>query len=218
MKERPILFSGPMVREVLAGRKTQTRRLVRDSAGPFTGNEAPGWWNMLACPYGRPGTRLWVRETWRTGVELDHMSPAAIADRCISAGYAKPWAPLKYEADGATRDEHYLRAGGGADFGGDWGKTRVAIHLPRWAARIEIDVIDVRVERLQSITEDDARAEGVLATDAVAVFEGGAGRRRDMERTARGAFACLWDSINGDRALWSTDPWVWVVEFRAVKP
>ena len=235
MGERPILFSGPLVRAILDRRKTQTRRLITpqpehvrehmdgrirvpdgwrwretygaDDGGRFAENVAEH------CPFGRRRDLLWVRETWRTGVALDHMSPAAIADQCINAGYVKPWAPLKYEADGATINDDNFHRG---DFGGGWGKTRVAIHLPRWASRLLLEVTEVRVQRLQDITEEDARAEGVRPSDAAAVFEGGAGRRRDMEMTARGAFACLWDEINGDRALWKSNPWVWAITFRRV--
>ena len=276
MKERPILFSGPMVRAILDGRKTQTSRIVTDlrvvprrkvTADPMPGQNVgdlvavapphryragigragavfaelgdegnlglkPGEFDFV-CPYadgrtylddGRwridvaPGQRLWVRETWQY------------------AGWTEdglPW--IRYEADGAKRlceripvDWHDRLADTWTALSSDQNvaidglaadrRWRSARFIPRWASRLTLDVVAVRVERLQSITEDDARAEGVRATDAAAVFEGGAGRRRDMERTARGAFACLWDSINGDRALWSTDPWVWVVEFRAVRP
>ena len=240
MTEVGVLFRGPLVRALLRpiDPKTQTRRLITPrvvgrgpdpAKGPIRTELAPDGtacmiqgdvgYPLPRCRYGRPGDRLWVRETWRTGVAPDHMSPAAIADQCISAGYAKPWAPLKYEADGATRDEHYLRqtSGGVADFGGDWGKTRVAIHLPRWAARIELDVSAVRAEPLQAITEADALAEGVERVD------GRPGWFRFGDRTsfvvapsAVAAFAGGWDLINSDSAPWASNPWVWAISFRRV--
>jgi len=236
MRERPILFSGPLVRAILDRRKTQTRRLITpqpehvrehmdgrirvpdgwrwretygaDDGGRFAENVAEH------CPFGRRRDLLWVRETWRTGVALDHMSPAAIADQCINAGYVKPWAPLKYEADGATINDDNFHRG---DFGGGWGKTRVAIHLPRWASRLLLEVTEVRVQRLQDITEEDARAEGVDADTSACDHA-----RRTCAEVActgpgyRAAFADLWNEINGERASWASNPWVWVITFRWV--
>lgn len=242
MRERPILFSGPLVRAILDGRKTQTRRLVKDATGAFW--DHAGWrpvvvgeridrWESVdgdgrpdgrhvasvgaprpACPYGAPGDRIYVRETWRTGVALDDWSPAKIAEAALEAGYVKPWAPLKYEADGATISDDNFHRG---DFGGAWGKTRVAIHLPRWASRLLLEVTEVRVQRLQEITEDDARAEGVDADTSACDHA-----RRTCAEVActgpgyRAAFADLWNEINGERASWASNPWVWVITFRWV--
>lgn len=89
--------------------------------------------------------------------------------------------------------------------------------MRRADSRITLEVVGVRVERLQEITEDDARAEGVNPSDAHIVIKDG-DRQPDMERTHRGAFACLWDGINGDRASWASNPWVWRVEFKVVQP
>lgn len=128
MKERPIPFSAPMVRALLAGTKTQTRRVIARPLqnpgwttyryfGPSVNNPTctskaiecgpdypDGKEDQVLCPYGAAGDRLWVREAWRSERGLDHLSGAEIADACINAGYSKPWAPLQYEADGERRD------------------------------------------------------------------------------------------------------------------
>ena len=216
---RPILFSGPMVRAILAGRKTVTRRIVDgvvESGGTYS-KEAWERGEMPRCPYGEPGDRLWLRETWRYH------------------GWTEDGAPwIKYAADDSTRlveripDEWSDRlADIWADLSDDANmaidgraadrKWRPSIFLPRWASRITLEVVGVRVERLQEITENDARAEGVNPSDAHIVIKDG-DRQHDMERTHRGAFACLWDGINGDRAPWASNPWVWRVEFRRVQP
>lgn len=229
MTERPILFSGPMVRAILAGRKTVTRRVVtvgdtieeRDDGTQwpyFTtwthGDDGSPW---ASCPYGAPGDRLWVRETWRYHGWTEDGAPwikyaADYSTRLVeripdewSDRLADIWADLSDDAnmaiDGRAADR----------------KWRPSIFLPRWASRITLEVVGVRVERLQEITEDDARAEGVNPSDAHIVIKDG-DRQPDMERTHRGAFACLWDGINGDRASWASNPWVWRVEFRVVQP
>lgn len=210
MKERPILFSGPMVRAILDGRKTQTRRVVKlPVIDKDFGCELSGG-NLSAstldayrhCPYGKPVDRLWVRETWRTGKALDGCSPKVIAEQCIDAGYKfdvdHPAAPIWYEADGKHRrwgddDE--------ADFLGV-GKTRVSIHMPRWASRITLEITGVSVERLNEISEEDALAEGIEPT---------------LMNDARTRFINLWTSINGDGS-WDANPFVWVIEFKRVTP
>jgi len=191
MKERPILFSGPMVRAILSGTKTQTRRkvvhighhdkvqwLIWDAAAGTGGwgVQRDGEWFKVPCPYGVPGDRLWVRETWRVnGNEHDY----AIAKR-----------------DGVfyRADEEW-----NTDVG--W---RPSIFMPRWASRITLEVVGVRVQRLQDISEDDAKAEGCIDGAFNAAF---------------GEYMELWDRINGKRfnCAWKDNPWVWAVEFRAVK-
>ena len=230
MKERPILFSSSMVRALLAGKKTQTRRLVKSQPmmGMVAGRPDLGtgwiWQNGKArfnnpcdekeladamathkgvCPYGVPGDRLWVKETWRTAADLDAYSPTTIAQRCLDAGYERPWAPMRYEADG----QHIAHDGWTAE-----GKTRVSIHMPRWASRITLTVKAVRVERLQSIDFVDIRAEGV----ACPLHDFPGGFCASECSALRGAFSALWDSINGDRAPFASNPWVWVVSFERV--
>jgi hypothetical protein len=196
MKERPIIFSAPMVRAILAGAKTQTRRVVklkpwqqieeRDDGAPwpwmYDDNRAADHW--VPCPYGQPGDRLWVRETWRP----------------VHGGYPDQGARYR------------------ADFDRDQTVWRPSIHMPRWASRILLDVTAVRVERLQDISEADAQAEGVIPK-----WEPGcSGRLMDAFggfsfRPAASAYAELWEQINGPGA-WDANPWVWVVEFKRVTP
>jgi len=195
MKQIPMLFSAPMVRALLDGRKTQTRRLK------FTG---------------KIGDVIWVRETWRTGSSLDALSPTGISGRAIDAGYRSPWAPIKYEADGATVDADLL-----SGFGGAWGKTRVSIHMPRWASRIELRVTAVRSEPLQNISEKDAIAEGINTyvfrpDDGFPLCDGYTHKANDGEcalhSTAAKAFAELWQSIHSAES-WAANPTVQVIEF-----
>lgn len=209
MKERPILFSGPMVQAILDRRKTQTRRVVSlrgEALAYFNSLSDPGLSGRVKewCPYGKPGDRLWVRETWRTAKSLDDLSPHGMANKAIEAGWKRPWAPIKYEADGAEINTNTM-------FGAEWGKTRVSIHMPRWASRITLEVTEVRVQRLQEISEEDAKAEGV---EAVPFCK--AGRPDGMEHVE--AFEDLWQKINGERpgGSWKANPWVLAITFKVL--
>jgi hypothetical protein len=217
MTERGILFKGRLVRRILAGAKTQTRRIIK-----------PSWSRCLdldedddrerariGCPYGAPGDRLWVKETWQTASSLDKFSPSKIAEHCKQAGYSNPWAPILYAADG-----HKINASVLPDFGGGWGKTRVSIHMPRWASRITLDVVRVRVERVQDISEADSIAEGV-ASALIPADEYGPVRvgycaeddgKCGLATTARKVFVDLWKSVHGPEG-WDANPFVWVIEF-----
>lgn len=192
MKERPILFSAPMVRPVLAGTKTQTRRVAKLTANGHV-KERGGHrrWHpsdpdaSLACPYGQPGDRLWVRETWYCDHYLVQSGP-----------YLKPEdldmdAMMVYRASSGDRPCEAEQP--------IW---RPAIHMPRWASRITLEVTGVRIERLHDISEADAIAEGVKNS---LHLPGG--------RFARENFAHLWWTINGDGS-WEANPLVWVVEFQ----
>lgn len=197
VKERPILFSAPMVRAILAGQKTQTRQLGRfDPEGAEMvrlGRWEPTPTSFPKCPYGAPGDRLWVRETWAAGV---------------------PGCPggLSYRAD--HQDPH----GDGPANPMRW---RPSIHMKRNVSRIALEIMTVHAERLLAIGEADAKAEG-----ARPFFETFPSFHHDQrittgERAAdaphRAGFAVLWDEINGDRALWISNPWVWVVTFKQVE-
>ncbi|SAI59109.1 Uncharacterised protein [Bordetella ansorpii] len=217
MKERPILFSGPMVRALLAGTKTQTRRIAKDVRHPDLGNVySPGALVLerepqhvieRSCPYGQPGDRLWVRESYRFAASLDGLAPNAVGETALDAGYRTPWAPTQFEADGARA---------GAWHGFDTlpivtvpGKLRPAIHMPRWACRIMLEITGVRVARLQTISEADARAEGVIVEECHKIgYCAGADRPPAIR-----AFRELWESINGAES-WQANPWVWAVEFK----
>jgi hypothetical protein len=200
MRERPILFSGPMVRAILEGRKTQTRRVVKplppeiDVRGPkWVPNAtdiAAGWRSR----YGQPGDHLWVRETW--GLARFH-DDGEVDDWIGKLPDTKPAAySVVYAAD-PHWPAHF------DDRGFNW---RPGIFTKRWASRITLEVTGVRVERLHDITEADAKAEGVEAAPFCK-----AGRPAGMEHVE--AFEDLWCDINGAES-WDTNPWVWVVEFR----
>lgn len=199
-KERPIIFSGAMVKAILEGRKTMTRRVVKLPRGcswyDELGGEQEGWWvdeshpegwwsvDELSCPYGAPGDRLWVRETWAT----------VYCDVC--------------DGDAETGDVAFYRA----DYEDDPSevKWRSPYHMPRWASRITLEITGLRIERLNAITPDDAKAEGVECCE-------------HFQKAKRGhplnahwvGFAWLWKSINGEQS-WLANPWVWVVEFKVV--
>jgi len=240
MKERPILFSAPMVRADLEDRKTMTRRVVKPyrkhpivnlaEAEPTLGysglhNDPDSWgyeflddgapaslssWPEL-CPYGQPGDRLWVREAWRTLDYLDEHSGARVAELCLDAGYRRPLAPIEYIVDGERMNwEHTSTPPHRGQ--PEPGRYRHARFMPRWASRLTLEVTSVRVERLQDISEADAIAEGLL-------------RDRDGWRGAPdlpwfaspvAAYRSLWESINGADS-WNANPWVWVVEFKRLE-
>lgn len=198
MKERPILFSGPMVRAIMDGRKTMTRRVVKpqpemvfDGESLSDGNAYGGWEPKLPpwskWPY-QLGDTLWVRETWQI---YDMMFD--IYNGGWEVGYplriipkTNPSYPVGI-CYRATED----------DTEGPW---RPSIFMPRWASRITLEVTGVRVERLQDITDDDAFAEGIVDIRC-------AGEEKRW-------FPALWDSINGKKYSWSDNPLVWVIEFR----
>lgn len=206
MRERPILFSGPMVRAILAGNKTQTRRVVKPQpAGAWA---APG---KTSCPYGQPGDRLWVREAFRFAASLDRLSPSDVGEKALDAGYSTPWAPTQFEADGRRA---------GAWHGFDTpptvttpGKLRPGIHMPRWACRLVLEITSVRAERLQAITEEQARAEGITDGGCINCGHNEPCGCEAPAPSAIDSFAYLWGSINGPGS-WNANPWVWVVEFR----
>jgi len=216
VKERPILFSGPMVRAILEGRKTQTRWVAKQLAS-LPGGE-PVW--SHPCPHGIPGDRLWVKETWqwfRGQSEEERRKVVAILER-FQAGKVKDIVAgaLEMTAVGRTGEKQCLYA---ADFG-DWAYSndsdlkpwKSSMFMPRWASRITLEITAVRIERLQEITEENARAEGcVLETLGARV----AGGRLEMDYPARNNFIDLWDSLNAKRGYdWEKNPWVWVLEFK----
>jgi len=202
MKERPILFSAPMVRAILEGRKTQTRRLAKHLPAykkirPGARYEAI----VSGCPYGAPGDRLWVRETH---AQFAVGNRSGTAPQCV--------------AFRATCDE-----GGSFDYvnNGDEimslkvTKWTPAIHMPRWASRITLEVTEVRVQRLQEITGEDAAAEGIsVARCGCEVCSRSSAMCPADASVHVEEYAHLWDSINSKRAAWSSNPWVWAISFR----
>ena len=183
MKERPILFSAPMVRAILSGAKTQTRRIVKNAHMMSVDGELVPI--AAFCPYGQPGGRLWVRETFA----------------CVCTQEMRY---VEYKADRSLADfDGYDNPAGG--------RWRPSIHMPRWASRITLEITDVRVERLQDISEADAVAEGARPTLAPldTVRLGAAG-------TAKEGFRQIWESINGPGS-WDANPWVWAIEFKKLE-
>lgn len=234
MTERPILFSAPMVRAILAGTKTQTRRVVKgapDDWAPLqpqafwptvvrrgmeepgaesygAGNEDGDCW--VTCPYGQPGDRLWVRETfyawgrWETRYSAKKgRDEWHFVDMTLESGKA-----YEYPASGGQPQP----MGGKRHRGGTtptWWK-RPAIHMPRAASRITLEITGVRVERLQDISEADALAEGI-----VQLKDGGYGLPAGEHYHAadpRQSYLSLWEAINGPGSV-EANPWVWCVEF-----
>jgi hypothetical protein len=197
-----------MVLALLAGRKTQTRRLYKprypppyenvEDGIPFQVDEYGDAHRRLE-PYGEPGDRLWVRETWAVDDSLDDVKPSDLA-----AGI-----DLEYLAD-----VHRVKP----QRSFDRGKTRPGIFMPRWASRLTLKVTNVRVERLRDITEEDARAEGVAHFEAPGIKYGSdAGCQHGRQTCARCVLCQLWESING-RASWDANPRVWVVGFKMLSP
>jgi hypothetical protein len=230
MKERPILFKAPMVRALLDGSKTQTRRVapIRElnilshpgdmvtwgvsflkavkgvlsshSGGKFSDLQARSIIASMFNPYGKPGDRLWVRETWQ---HLDNVGQRA-HEFLPHQKHSRHCFFLADESDPTTKP-----------LSGRW---RPSIHMPRWASRITLEITGVRVERLQDISEADARAEGcVLLGQGPSVTTSDllwSGREWPL---ASAWYRELWEQINGTGS-WNANPWVWVVEFRRVKP
>ncbi|HBO7074254.1 TPA: hypothetical protein L4968_007221 [Pseudomonas aeruginosa] len=215
MKERPILFSDQMVRAILEGRKTVTRRIAKPVKHPDLGNiYAPGALVLehepqhvfdRACPYGQPGDQLWVRETW-TDVNmcgapaLAYRADEDIRDLMEEPGFLDDRGAFNYDD---PRVKPYPFACWYAEL--DQARWRPSIHMPRWASRILLEITAVRVERLHQITIGEICKEGL----ARSMYE------FIPVTTAFDAFAELWNSTGGD---WDANPWVWVIEFRRVTP
>lgn len=224
MKERPILFGAPMAQALLAGRKTQTRRIVKPAPEMVTDQKVMPWdggaaallrhlnENRKSCPYGQPGDRLFVRET----TEEDVMGSVSLSR------YSADKAPVLY----INCEDH--------DFSGtvahwDYSRpVRPSIHMRRWESRILLEVISVRVERLQDISEEDAEAEGIEGMDCPTGGDDYQDYWRDYTQPPEGddgwpwfagdqiaSYRSLWESING-AGSWDANSWVWVIEFRRV--
>jgi hypothetical protein len=217
MTERGILFSAPMVRALLDGTKTQTRRVVKrqpwascsieeghEGESPFVysalhgagpGCDVEESRTPCRCPYGQPGDRLWVRETFMDlqGTGVEHRDPAGQRQRYAFAADCPP---------GSSGDEARK------DYGLKW---KPSIHMPRTASRILLEIVSVHVERLQDISETDARAEGVKIEDRHTV---GYCAGEFLPPSIR-AYRELWENMNGADS-WDANPWVWVVEFRRI--
>jgi hypothetical protein len=220
--DRPIIFTGENVRAILDGRKTQTRRIIKDSClqqAPFDEispimNKKPycknGEWfyelqatvdscdrYKIKCPYGVVGDRLWVRETWRCtgGGDLRNIIYRADGDSAMSyCGIDDGRTGILHvpEPHWAEWDRLVYKTNRGCNW-------RSPIHMFKWAARLWLEITGIRVERVRNITDEDAKAEGVIV--------------RNIGDRPYHAFKNLWNSIHGDGA-WERNDWVWVVEFK----
>lgn len=216
MTERPILMSAPMVLAILEDRKTNTRRVMRAQppewidrfgvsaftpsghvSGRGTHPEHGPAEKFYRCPYGVPGDRLWVKETWAAGKCSEGLSPSMLSPSFYD-GPRSDNGGLWYRADSAEPAHPVTTRG----------RWRTSLHMPRWASRLTLEIVSVRAERLQDISEEDAKAEGVTPdADCLA--------NRCM-RPYRDRFLDVWDEINGKRkgCGWRDNPWVWRIEFR----
>lgn len=224
MKERGMIFNGEMVRALLDGRKTQTRRIIKDCTvgsdqiskfiqieKKFIGCYPEDVPELIreCCPYGVPGDRIWVRETFQGPLVHEELFEeySAYPEKFETPEYCE------YAADGGVRPEYCdlddnLRHG--------W---RPSIHMPRWASRILLEITNVRVERLNAISEEDAEAEGIdmeALYDSQDCYDCIADHNMTGRPTVTGAFKYLWESIYGEDG-WKSNPWVWVIEFKRVE-
>lgn len=191
--DRPILFSAPMIRAILEGRKSQTRRVIAHNDGA----------KPVSSPRIQVGDRLWVREAWRSFKISDHLPPRELEPQTI-------W----WEADG----DGQVPANESS-----FGRLRPGIHMPRWTSRLTLIVTDVRVMLLQDISPEDAAAEGVTRRSRKVrqfwLFGADAAEREWIYLQAcPWEFRDLWDSLNDKRGLgWETNPWVMAVTFTVIK-
>ncbi|ABX66407.1 hypothetical protein YJ03_03565 [Salmonella enterica subsp. enterica serovar Typhimurium] len=200
MKERGMIFNAEMVNAILSGRKTQTRRPIKwkqtrfteiaerddGSLWPWAEDCERGGDIWFTCPFGEVGDRIWVRETFRV-----HSRATDVATLVYRASVRNSWTEQTHRVPVAVCNKPATPE-----------KWTPSIHMPRWSSRITLEITDVRVERLNSITESDAEAEGVTDTGFGVLLVDG--------------FRYLWKSIYGDDS-WQANPWVWVIEFKRVE-
>lgn len=244
MTERGMIFNGEMVRAILDGRKTQTRRimkvqpesnqlgllLITDSTkhsdiGKYhwaesyaTGNHVRS--KLFSCPFGAVGERIWVRETWATlgnedGCYVDWEDNLCKGDERSAARIYRASCeqrPGDYGLWSIPDNAYWKPHTKEHKFEGAW---RPSIHMPRWASRILLEITDVRVERLNAISEEDARAEGIIDGGCLNCGEPEPCGCANPEPDATDAFAYLWQSIYGQEN-WNANPWVWVISFKRV--
>lgn len=234
MKPKPIIFSAPMVRAILDGRKTQTRRVLKPQ--PRLGKRGDGTvisgdyfvWEINgqtipmthSCMYRvhenlpyTAGQLLWVREAWRAPEIDDIYSPSEIGRNAIEAGYAAPWSAIQFEADATRANWKTIY--------GRLGRYRHARFMPLWASRLTLRVTDVRVQRLHEISEADAEAEGIVLETADPPFYYVPGifphsiTGVEIRDGAAASFARLWSHIHGPGA-WERNDWVAALTFEVI--
>lgn len=245
MKERGMIFNAEMVRAILDGRKTQTRRIMKPQPDPCPGgghwwpsnvfktmlhveeemqNGKGGWGGLVgdACPFGDVGDRIWVRETWATlgnedGCCVDWEGNLCKGDERSAARIYRASCeqrPGDYGLWSIPDDAYWKPHTKEHKFEGAW---RPSIHMPRWASRILLEITDVRVERLNAISEEDATAEGVPpAGSLLPDYPGTFLTPKGDFATAKVAFQRLWESIYGEES-WKANSWVWVISFERIE-
>lgn len=224
MTQRGMIFNGEMVRAILDGRKTQTRRIMKiqpehsgfglrrviDSKNGS--DDGKYFWSLsdacglkirsksFTCPFGSVGDRIWVREAFRV-----HSRATEVATLVYKASERNSWTeqtnrvPVSVCNKPATPE-----------------KWTPSLYMPRWASRLLLEITDVRVERLNAISEEDARAEGIIDGGCLNCGEPEPCGCANPEPDATDAFAYLWQSIYGSDS-WNANPWVWVIEFKRVE-
>lgn len=213
-ESRPILFNDEMVRAILEGRKTQTRRVLTPQ--PTTIDGGWGWKDCMIfnidlsnscllsnmCPYGQPGDLLWVREAWMPDAPCDATWPYVEFYGCKGASLdliPKRYRQPKHCLFRATWDGHELVG---------W---KPSIHMPRWASRLVLVITDVRVQRLQDISEEDCWSEGIEEIRYAGDEHG------NLRGSVLEDYRALWDSISKPGAKWEDNPWVWAISFQRVE-
>lgn len=226
MKESPLLFRPPLVKAILAGQKTQTRRLVKPQPVNDKSLQDSWIWHggkaleqmgygadyvhtrmeamktamLKVCPYGQLGDRLWIRESWRAARGWDSTKP-----REIHSG-----SPIVFPADGNALNQD----GWEADEPREYGKLRPSIFMPRWASRISLETTAVRVERLNDISEKDSISEGVERdSDGWIDYQMPS---TQCCQSPKDSFRTLWESLNGS-GTWDENPWVYVLDFKRIE-
>ncbi|EEJ6521268.1 hypothetical protein QF13_000188 [Salmonella enterica subsp. enterica] len=217
MKERGMIFNGEMVRAILDGRKTQTRRIMKNQpAGDYpetpalirnvgTGFQWHGLYgesSIFNCPLGSIGERIWVRETFRV-----HSRASDVATLVYRASVRNSWTEQTHRVPVAVCNKPAIPE-----------KWTPSIHMPRWASRITLEITDVRVERLHNISERDALREGLFQLPASGRYclQPGMQYFGMASHSAKEVYSWLWASIYGEES-WAANPWVWVIEFKRVE-
>lgn len=217
--EKPILFNAEMVKAILAGQKTQTRRIVNQKKNPhqFLGGkdddiDDPHDWGFenpdcvghfitlpeQRSPYGSVGDELWVRETWQVSKPHDIIKPSKLYKDMYNL-------LLRYKADNPPYSKYH-------------GNFRPSIFMMRWMSRIQLRIVDIRVERLNDMSEGDAWSEGIESWLEDENNHPICNGKKTKFNNTKQAFKALWDSINGKKSPWDSNPWVWVIEFERIKP
>ncbi|HHC4265279.1 hypothetical protein ACRFDV_03910 [Klebsiella pneumoniae] len=209
MTERGMIFNAEMVRALLSGRKTQTRRPVKfpvhdkNLGCELAGNELAGELsagNYLNSAFGKPGDRIWVREAFRV-----HSRATDVATLVYKASERNSWTEQTHRVPVAVCNKPATPE-----------KWTPSLHMPRWASRILLEITDVRVERLNAISEEDARAEGIIDGGCLNCGEPEPCGCANPDPDATDAFAYLWQSIYGQEN-WNANPWVWVISFKRIE-